>query len=207
MKKLFALISAAVILISCGGKEATTYASPIQLQPSPEKGLAIGTITFEGDVPVNEIYRFLYEATSGDKSFKKDNAGKIMIITRQKDQRAWKGDFGNSKTYLVVIEREAGNYAFITYSYLNRLGQTGQVGYNDKFAIPFEIKKGGITYFGELNYVDKAVKGTPRIFVADYFTRDIPEFEKKYPTINWNNTENQTPKKGDTGNGTVDFRY
>ncbi|MFP9113464.1 hypothetical protein ACLI1A_05950 [Flavobacterium sp. RHBU_3] len=207
MKKLFALISASIILISCGGKEATTYASPIQLQPSPEKGLAIGTITFEGDIPVNEIYRFFYEATSGDKSFKKENAGKIMIITRQKEQRGWKGDFDDTKTYLVVIEREAGNYAFTNYTYLNRLGPTGEVSYSDTFAIPFEIKKGGITYFGNLNYVDKVVKGEPRIFVADYFGKDLPQFEKKYPTINWNNTENQTPKKGDTGKGLVDFRF
>ena len=62
-------------------------------------------------------------------------------------------------------------------------------------------------YFGEITYVDKAVKGSPRIFVADYLQRDLEQFKTKYPNVLWENTENKTPKSGNTGEGTVDFRF
>lgn len=204
MKKIYALLCLALIA-GCAAKSAD--ASPQTLSPSPDKGLAVGTITFEGDVPVNDIYRFFYNATSGDKAFKKANAGKIMIKGRNNNVSSFNGDFNNKKSYLFVIEREPGAYAFTQYSYLDYLGPTGSVDSSKEFAIPFEIKKGGITYLGELNYVDKAVKGSPRIFVADYFSRDLEEFRKKYPTLDWQKTENQTPKSGNTGDGIIDFRY
>lgn len=203
-KSLLALLS--VLFLSCASK--TDYAaSPEKYPTDAEKGIAIGTLTFEGDIPVNEIYRFFYEPTGNDKAFKNKNAGKIIINTPHKSGEGWNGDFGNRKTYLVVIEREPGTYAFNKYSYLNRLGPTGEVSYSKDFAIPFEIKKGAVTYFGELNYIDKAVKGTPRIFVADYLERDIKEFEKKYPELKGKKVENNTPRSGNTGEGTVDFRF
>lgn len=205
MKKVLLLIAASIFL-SCSGKK-NYDASPTAITPPSEKGLAIGTITFEGDMPVNEIYRFFYEPTAGDKKFKKNNSGKIIFNTPHKTNTGWNGDFGNKKSYLVIIEREAGAYAFNRYSYLNRLGPTGEVSYSNDFAIPFEIKKGSITYFGEINYVDQAVKGSPRIFVADYFDRDIKEFKAKYPNVMWENTENKTPKSGNTGQGIIDFRF
>lgn len=205
MKKIL-LVAFACLAISCGSKQ-TYDASPATTTLPTDKGLAIGTITFEGDVPVNEIYRFFYEPTSADKKFRKNNSGKIVFNTPHKTNTGWNGDFGNKKSYLVVIEREAGSYAFNRYTYLNRLGPTGEVSYSNEFAIPFEIKKGAITYFGEINYVDKAVKGSPRIYVADYLQRDLKEFKEKYPNIKWENTENKTPKSGNTGEGTIDFRY
>jgi len=205
MKKIF-LFLATTVLISCGSKQ-TYDASPATVALPSEKGLAIGTITFEGDVPVNEIYRFFYEPTSGDKKFKNNNSGKIIFNTPHKTNTGWNGDFSNKKSYLVIIEREPGSYAFNRYTYLNRLGPTGEVSYSNEFAITFDIKKGGITYFGEITYVDKAVKGSPRIFVADYLQRDLEQFKTKYPNVLWENTENKIPKSGNTGEGTVDFRF
>lgn len=204
MKTIYALLLLAVIT-GCATKSYD--ATPKTLAPSPEKGLAVGTITFEGDVPVNDIYRFFYNATSGDKNFKKANAGKIMIKGRDDDNKSgFNGDFNNKKTYLFVIEREPGTYAFTQYSYLDHLGPMGAVSSSKEFAIPFEIKKGGITYMGELDYVDHAVKGSPRIYVADYFSRDMEELKKKYPTIEWQKTVNQTPKSGNAADGMIDFR-
>jgi hypothetical protein len=174
--------------------------------PSPEKGVAIATITFEGDTPVNDIYRFFYNAQSGDKSFKKRNAGKILISGRENKGKGFNGDFNNKKSYLVVIEREPGSYAFTQYSYLDHLGSNGMVSSSKLFAIPFEIKKGEITYVGELDYKDVAEKGSARIFVADYISRDLHEFKKKYPSVNWDAAINRTPKSGNNGEGIIDFR-
>ena len=205
MKFSYILLPLFLLLIGCNA--ASTNAVPATgFTPSAEKGIAIATITFEGDVPVNDIYRFFYNAQSGDKKFKKQNAGKIMINGRQNKEKGFNGDFNNKKSYLVVIEREPGSYAFTQYSYLDHLGSNGMVSSSKLFAIPFEIKKGEITYVGEMDYKDLAEKGTPRIYVADYYTRDIPEFKKKYPGVNWDTAVNRTPKTGNNGEGIVDFR-
>jgi hypothetical protein len=201
----YIIVSLILLLTSC--KSASTDAMPATtFTPSPEKGVAIATITFEGDTPVNDIYRFFYNAQSGDKSFKKRNAGKILISGRENKGKGFNGDFNNKKSYLVVIEREPGSYAFTQYSYLDHLGSNGMVSSSKLFAIPFEIKKGEITYVGELDYKDVAEKGSARIFVADYFSRDLPEFKKKYPSVNWDAAINRTTKSGNNGEGIIDFR-
>jgi len=203
MKTLY-LLFFALLITACGSKQTTPV--PATLAPSPEKGLAIGTITFEGDIPLNDIYRFFYEATSGDKKFKKANAGKIIISGRTDGKSMFNGDFNNKKSYLFIIEREPGTYAFNKYAYLDHLGPSGSVSSSKEFAIPFEIKKGEITYMGELDYVDLIKKGDIRIFVADYYNRDLPEFKKKYPETDWDRAINRTPATGNTADGLIDFR-
>jgi len=205
MKFSYIFLPLFLLLVGCGS--ASTDAVPATtFTPSADTGLAIATITFEGDVPVNDIYRFFYNATSGNKKFKKQNAGKILINGRQNKEKGFNGDFNNKKSYLVVIEREPGSYAFTQYSYLDHLGSNGMVSSSKLFAIPFEIKKGEITYLGEIDYKDLAEKGTPRIYVADYYNRDIPEFKKKFPSVNWDTAVNKTPKTGNNGEGVIDFR-
>lgn len=205
MKTLY-IVLAAIILSACSSQQTTP--TPETLAPSAEKGLAVGTITFEteGDIPLNDIYRFFYEPTSGDKKFKKANAGKIIISGRADGKSGFNGDFNNKKTYLFIIEREPGSYAFNQYAYLDHLGPSGTVSDSKQFAIPFEIKKGEITYLGELDYVDLIKRGDIRIFVADYYNRDIPEFKKKFPGADWDKAINRTPKTGNTGEGLIDFR-
>jgi hypothetical protein len=204
MKHIIILFTAALLFAGCGSK--TTNQAPESFNETSINGLAIGTITFEGDVPVNDIYRFFYEGKSGDKKFNKKNSGKIVINGRTDGQSMFNGDFNQKKSYLFVLEVQPGGYAFTQYNYLDHIGPQGMVSNSDPFAIPFEVKPGQVTYIGELNYVDKAVKGDPRIFVADYFERDIPQFKLKYPNIAWEKSVKGTPKTGDTGNGIVDFR-
>jgi len=206
MKFSCILLPLIFLLLTGCGTTATDAIPATAFTPSAEKGLAIATITFEGDIPVNDIYRFFYNAQSGDKKFRKQNAGKVLINGRQNKEKGFNGDFNNSKSYLVVIEREPGSYAFTQYSYLDHLGSNGMVSSSKMFSIPFDIKKGEITYLGELDYKDVAEKGTARIFVADYYTRDIPEFKKKYPSVNWDAAVNRTPKSGNNGDGIIDFR-
>jgi len=194
----------ALVLTACSSAWADK--APQTFTASSETGLAVGTITFEGDTPVNDIYRFFYNAQSGDKKFIKRNSGKIVISGRENKAGGFNGDFNDKKSYLVVIEKEPGTYAFTQYSYLDHLGPTGMVSSSKNFTIPFEIKKGEITYFGEMAYKDMAEKGTPRIFVADYYSRDLQELKKKYPNIDWDKAVNKTAKQGDNGSGIIDFR-
>jgi hypothetical protein len=205
MKTTYLLLLLLLLFIGCNS--ASTNKAPESFSNTSEKGLAIGTITFESDMPKNDIYRFFYEATSGDKKFNKRNSGKIMFKARnEKNESSFNGDFNNKQTYLFVIEREPGNYAFTQYNYLDHIGPTGMVNFSKPFAIPFEIKKGEIVYIGELSYNDLAEIGTPRLVIYNRFDRDMPEFKKKFPNIDWAATTDKTVKAGNNGGGIIDFR-
>ena len=204
MKTLFFLVPLFALLISCGTTSSDTV--PQSFSESSGKGLAIGTITFEGDGPKNDIYRFFYRPTTGEKQFIKQNKGKIQIVARVDNKRTHHGDFNDSKTYLFVIEREPGTYSFNEYNYLTKGGHTGMVNSSKKFAIPFDIKKNEISYIGEFTYMENAEPGTPRIIVSDNMERDLPEFKRKFRSGLLDKAANKTPKSGDTGGGVVDFR-
>jgi len=204
MKNSYFLLPLFLLLLSCS--TASSDKAPESFSAASEKGLAIGTITFEGDGPQNDIYRFFYHPASEDKKFVKKNKGKIQIVGRVEDKRSHHGDFNNQRTYLFVIGKDPGSYAFTEYNYLTRGGHTGMVNSSKKFSIPFEVKKGEILYVGELTYNENAMPGTPRITVADNMERDLPEFKKKFPNLSWEKAANKTPKSGDTGGGVVDFK-
>ncbi|WP_294823669.1 hypothetical protein [uncultured Flavobacterium sp.] len=202
MKTLYALFG---FLLLLGCKSASTAIAPQSFTASSEKGLAIGTVTFEGDTPSNDIYRFFYGPTSGDRKFIKRNSGKVMMQSQHKNGRQFTGDFNNGKTYLFVIEADPGNYAFTQYNFLDHIGPSGMVSFSKKFAIPFEIKKGEIAYIGEFSYKDKVDEGTPKIFISGNYIRDIAEFKKKFPQINWEPAMDKTVKSGDKGGGIIEF--
>ncbi|RDI06907.1 hypothetical protein [Flavobacterium sp. AG291] len=205
MKTLYIL---PILLLIIGCKSGTADKPAEAFSSTSENGLAVGTITFEGDVPRNDIYRFLYKPASDDKKFVKKNEGKIEVKARnEKNDRAFTGDFADGKTYLFVIERAPGKYSFNQHTVLSGLGSMGNVNFSKTYGIPFEIKKGEITYLGELSYNDFAQPGDPRIVVYDRYDRDLAELKKKYPNIDWKLASDKTPKSGDKGEGNIiDFR-
>lgn len=205
MKTPYIFVLLALPFFIAGCNSTAVNKTPETFTATSQNGIAVGTITFEGDKPVNDIYRFFYKALSTDKKFNKRNSGKIEIKARENNERNFNGDFNDKKTYLFIIEQEPGSYAFNQYNYLDHIGANGMVSFSKEFSIPFEIKKGEIAYIGELNYKDKAEKGTPRIFVSGNFSRDIEEFKKKFPNTKWDTATDKTVRKGDGGNGIVEF--
>lgn len=203
MKKLFILFPILCFISSCSTRDTT--GTPETIDNNPEMGMAIGTITFEGDRPVNDIYRFFYEPTKGDKKFIRKNKGKIEIKARVNNESAYNGDFNNSKTYLFVIQQLPGEYAFTQYNYLDRIGYTGMVYNSDEFSLPFTIQKNKVHYIGEFTYSENAAPGSPRLFIWDKFDRDRKEFLEKYSKYNWDNITNKTISKGDDGGGIISF--
>lgn len=204
MKTLYIL---PLLLLIIGCKSASSDKPVDSFAASSENGLAIGTITFEVTAPKNDIYRFLYEPASDDKKFIKNNNGKVEIKARNGNKRAFSGDFANGQTYMFVIERAPGKYNFNQHTVLDGLGSMGNVNFSKKYGIPFEIKKGEITYLGELSYNDLAEPGAPRIVLYDRYDRDMAEFKKKYPNIDWKLATDKTPKSGNKGEGDIiDFR-
>lgn len=203
MKHLLLLISVLAIA-SC--KTAKDDVPPQSFSPASGTGLIIGTITFMGnEKPANDIYRFFYEPVTNDKKFRKKNSGRIAIKAREGNVRSYTGDINDKKTYLFIIEAQPGNYAFTQYNYLDHIGYSGMVTSSQKFSIPFTVSAEIINYIGELSYNEIAQPGTPRIVVGSNADRDLPEFRKKFPGINFENTIINPVKSGDPGNGIIQF--
>lgn len=192
-------------LLITGCKPSGTANAPESFHTTSNKGLVIGTITFDSDSPKNDIYRFFYEPQNADKKFRKRNSGKIMIKAREGNTRGFNGDFNEQKSYLFIIHAEPGPYAFTQYNYLNHIGPTGVVTSSKKFSIPFEVKKGHISYMGSFLYNDASKQELPKITILNNFGRDITEFKKKFPGIDWEQAEEKIVSAGNTGEGLIMF--
>ena len=202
MKRLILFFALPCLLYSCRTHQEV---NPEDFNEVSGTGLVIGTVTFDSDKPVNDIYRFFFEPTTGDKRFIRQNKGRIFIKARDRQGKAFNGDFNNKQTYLFAFELKPGKYAFNQYNYLDNIGYTGLVSSSEKFEIPFVIESGTIAYIGELIYYDKPEDDMPKIIVNDNYERDLDEFEKKFPDAEWGRAENMSVKKGDTGNGIISF--
>ncbi|HEX8269104.1 MAG TPA: hypothetical protein VF581_04365 [Flavobacterium sp.] len=85
-------------------------------------------------------------------------------------------------------------------------GYTQATSYNKvPFEIPFEVKKGEITYIGEFEFFENGNKAGSIIKVGDNFDRDIEALKVKAPAINWTKAVNKTVKSGTTGGGMIQF--
>lgn len=203
MKHLLVII---LTITLAGCKAAKDYVPPQSFSPNSGTGLVIGTITLNGgEKPANDIYRFFYEPVTTDKKLRTKNSGRIIIKAREGNTRSYTGDFNEKKTYLFIVEAQPGNYAFTQYNYLDHIGYSGMVTSSQKFSIPFTVSAGMITYIGELSYNDIAQPGTPRIVVGTNIERDLPEFRKKYGSINFDSVTNNPIKSGNSGNGLILF--
>ena len=63
------------------------------------------------------------------------------------------------------------------------------------FSIPYEIKKGEITYIGNITFNDYAKKGEIVVGLNNKFERDIEELKKLQPSVDWNNVNNDRNRK------------
>ncbi len=69
MKKFINILPLFLLIMSCSsGRDNST---PANLTVSTQKGIITGTITFEGEKPMNDIYRFFMKPHRVTKSLKK----------------------------------------------------------------------------------------------------------------------------------------
>jgi len=97
------------------------------------------------------------------------------------------GELNGGKTYLFTMEKPTGNYV-ISLVKLSTL-KLGQYVSNDTditgFSIPFTVNKGEITYIGEININEYAIKGEPIITLNDKFDRDKNAMKSRFTMVNW----------------------
>lgn len=155
---------------------------PSKFDKSSDKGLLVGSVTFPTTKPNFNGYFFrLTNNTSQEFQINRDQPGQL----------------DGGKTYLFAIERPVGkseipsvrlfhNSAFIAGQYDSRVGG---------FSIPYEIKKGEITYVGNLVFNDYAKKGDTIVKHQNNFEKDINGLKKIQPSIDWDSAKNDETLK------------
>jgi hypothetical protein len=174
------LFSILILVQSCA--VASLPSEPMNFSKSSEKGLLVGSVTFPTNSPNFNGYFFRLT----------NNTSQEFQIDRNQS-----GQLDEGRTYLFAIEREVGvaeipsvrlfnNSVMIAGQYDVRTGG---------FSIPYEIKKGEITYIGNITFNDYAKKGDSVVGLENKFARDIEELKKLQPSIDWTSVKKDESRK------------
>lgn len=147
-----------------------------------ENGLVFGSITFpEAKMKFDGYVLWIKRLEDGKwKSF-----GKIYLEP-QPFKKKHNGEIDQGRTYLFAFEKPPGQYDI---PMLRLVAQ--KVLYDGKdndltgFSIPFEVKKGEITYIGNININEYATKGEPIITLEDKFIKDKNSLKYLQKMVNW----------------------
>jgi hypothetical protein len=155
-----------------------------------ENGLIIGSITFTNAKPRFNAYFIGFGSLESDIKITRNNSKVIKIAPHQTVKLVHSGELNEGRTYLFAFERPPGKYELSNIR-LSSIGYGGTVRDNfiDKFSIPFEVKKGEITYIGEIGLNEYASKGDSLVKLGDNYRRDIDAIKIKQPNIDWESSK------------------
>lgn len=147
-----------------------------------EKGLLVGSVTFPTDRPNFNGY-FFRLTNNTSQEFQVD--------------RSQSGQLDEGRTYLFAIERPVGVSEIPSVRLFHNSGMiAGQYDVRTGgFSIPYEIKKGEITYIGNITFNDYAKKGDTVVGLKNEFERDIQALKNIQPSIDWNSAVNDKTRK------------
>ena len=182
------LFSTSIFVQSCA--VASLPSEPLNFSKTSEKGLLVGSVTFPNDKPNFNGYFFRLT----------NNTSQEFQVNRNQ-----KGQLDEGKTYLFAIERPVGISEIPSVRLFHNSGMiAGQYDVRTGgFSIPYEIKKGEITYIGNITFNDYAKKEDVVVGLSNKFERDIEELRKLQPSIDWNNVKNDENRKIEYNNKKV----
>jgi len=185
--KLFKIITLSVILVSTiilvqSCAVASLPSEPMNFSKSSEKGLLVGSVTFPTNKPNFNGYFFRLT----------NNTSQEFQVNRNES-----GQLDGGRTYLFALERPVGASEIPSVRLFHNSGMiAGQYDVRTGgFSIPYEIKKGEITYIGNITFNDYAKKGDTVVALNNNFEKDIEALKKLQPTIDWNSAKNDQNRK------------
>jgi hypothetical protein len=174
------LVSTIILVQSCA--VASLPSEPMNFTKSSEKGLLVGSVTFPTNKPNFNGYFFRLT----------NNTSQEFQVNRNQS-----GQLDGGRTYLFAIERPVGVSEIPSVRLFHNSGMiAGQYDVRTGgFSIPYEIKKGEITYIGNITFNDYAKKGDTVVALNNNFEKDIEALKKLQPTIDWNSAKNDQNRK------------
>lgn len=149
-----------------------------------ENGLIFGSITFpEVKMKFDGYVLWMSCKEEGKDEYKK--CGKIYLEP-QMFKKKHNGEIDGGRTYLFAFEKPPGQY---NISMLRLVAL--KVMYDERdtdltgFSIPFDVRKGEITYIGNININEYATNSEPTITLEDKFIKDKNSIKYLQKMVNW----------------------
>ena len=177
MKKIISIFILSFLLKSCATLPSKNI--PQNYKEKNVNGLIVGAISFDKKAKkIYNSYTFYYSKIGGNE-YDNPKKNKIKINPEQTFWINFKPDFfdEDKAVYYFSVDREDGNYEFYAISLFENNVSFSQ-SYLMRIKIPFSIKKGKVSYLGEI-YLDKESK----LEFLNKSERDLIKLNQLYPTL------------------------
>ncbi len=148
-------------------------------------GMIVGSVTFTNPKAKFNNYFFLVSAVTTDKKTWRKNSQEFFVKPEQIFKMKHQGETDGGLTYIFAMKRNEGQYE------INHL-RLASVGYGTSrsdivkgFKIPINVKKGEITYVGNIHVNEYAAPGETIVTLNDTYERDINMAKILQPYVIW----------------------
>ncbi|MDR0227450.1 MAG: hypothetical protein LBI72_00035 [Flavobacteriaceae bacterium] len=170
-----------------------------------QNGLIIGSITFPKEKARFNGYFIRVSAKDIDEKVARKNSTEIQINPKQIWKVEHKGQLDNGRTYLFAIERPEGEYEFSSIRLFTNSGIAAlqRTDYSGSFSIPFDVKKGEITYVGNIIFNEFADTNNTQVSYKNNYEKDINAMKTIQPTVDWSKAINDVNRRIEYNNNKV----
>ena len=210
-KKLIKIITLSVVLFSTIILVQSCAVSGLSSEPmsfqkeTTQNGLIIGSITFPKEKAKFNGYFIRVNAKDTDEKIAKKKSTEIQIIPEQIWKMKHKGQLDNGLTYLFAIERPEGKYEIPSIRLFTNSGIAAlqRTNYSGSFSIPFDVKKGEITYVGNIIFNEYANENDTLVLYKNNYEKDISAIKTIQPTVDWSKAINDMNRKIEYNNNNI----
>lgn len=170
-----------------------------------KKGLIIGSITFPKEKARFNGYFIRVSGKDSDEKIAKKNSTEIHISPDQVWKMVHKGELDNGLTYLFAIEIPEGKYEIPSVRLFSNSGIAAlqKTTFSGSFSIPFDVKKGEITYVGNIVFNEYAEENDTLVSYRNNYEKDINAIKIIQPRVDWSKAINDVNRKIEYNNNKV----
>ena len=209
--KFFKFITLSIMLLSTIILVQSCAVSALSIEPmnfrkeTAKNGLIIGSITFPKEKARFNQYFIRVSGIDSDEKIAKKNSTEIQISPEQIWKMKHIGQLDNGLTYLFAIERPEGKYEIPSVRLFTNSGVPAlqRANYSGSFSIPFDVKKGEITYVGNIVFNEYAGENDTLVSYRNNYEKDINAIKNIQPSVDWSKAINDINRKIEYNNNKV----
>lgn len=159
------------------------------------EGIITGSITFPDTTAEFSLYGFYVSAISDDKKTSRKNSGEFYVKPDVYLKYRHEGQADQGRTYVFALKKPEGKYMINSVRLVTMGFGTSRSDALTGFEIPIDVKKGEITYVGNIIFNENAASGEKIISLGDTYTRDLKILQLLQPYVVWKMAVNNPNKE------------
>lgn len=203
--KLSLVLFSTIILVQSCAVPALSSEPMSFRKETAQNGLIIGSITFPKEKARFNGYFIRVSGKDNDEKIAKKNSTEIQISPEQIWKMKHIGQLDYGLTYLFAIERPEGKYEIPSIRLFTNSGFAAlqRTNYSGSFSIPFDVKKGEITYVGNIIFNEYADEKDTLVSYRNNYEKDINAIKNIQPSVDWSKAINDVNRKIEYNNNKV----